>query len=76
MCTFSLFAAMLFRIHLVRGVHVTNGKQNKINIDCVGIQVLTAVVMKCSIIWYITPCSPLKVCRRFRGTFRRHLQGK
>jgi hypothetical protein len=28
---------------------------------CVGSEVLTAVVMKSSIFWNITPCSPLKV---------------
>jgi hypothetical protein len=34
------------------------------------------VVMKCSIFWDITPCSPLKVNRRFGGTCRLHLQGR
>jgi hypothetical protein len=31
----------------------------------VGFEVLTAVVMKYSIFWVITPCSPLKVNRPF-----------
>jgi hypothetical protein len=31
-------------------------------------EVLTAVVMKSSICWDITPCSPLKVNRRFGGS--------
>jgi hypothetical protein len=31
--------------------------------------------MKISIFWDITPCSPLKVNRRFGGTYRLHLQG-
>jgi hypothetical protein len=30
----------------------------------VGFEVLTAVVMKSTIFWNITPCSPLKVNRR------------
>jgi hypothetical protein len=31
---------------------------------------------KCTIFWDITPCSPLKVNRRFGGTYRLHLQGR
>jgi hypothetical protein len=41
----------------------------------VGFEVLTAVVMKSSIFWDITPCSLLKVNRSFGGTYRLHLQG-
>jgi hypothetical protein len=41
---------------------------------CVGFEVLTAVAMKSTIFWDITPCSPLKVNRRFGGTYRHHLQ--
>jgi hypothetical protein len=33
-----------------------------------GFEVLTAAIMKISVFWDITPCSPLKVNRRFRGT--------
>jgi hypothetical protein len=40
----------------------------------VGFEVLTAVVMKSIIFWDITQCSPLKVNRRFGGTYRLHLQ--
>jgi hypothetical protein len=40
--------------------------------DIVGFEVLTKVVMKCTIFWYTIPCSPLKVNRRFRGTCRLH----
>jgi hypothetical protein len=32
----------------------------------VGFEVLTAVIMRNSIFWDITPCSPLKVRPRFR----------
>jgi hypothetical protein len=39
-------------------------------------EVLTAVVMKSSIFWNITPRSPLEVIRSFRGTCRLHLQGR
>jgi hypothetical protein len=39
-------------------------------------EVLTAVLMKSSVLWGITPCSPLKVNRRFGGTCRLHLQGR
>jgi hypothetical protein len=42
----------------------------------VGFEVLTAVVMKNFIFWYITQCSPLKVNWRIRGTYRLHLQGQ
>jgi hypothetical protein len=42
----------------------------------VGFEVLTAVVMKSTIFWNITPCSPLSVNRRFGGTYRLHLQDR
>jgi hypothetical protein len=43
--------------------------------DCyVVFEVLTAVVMKGSIFWDITPCSSLKVNRHFGRTYRLHLQ--
>jgi hypothetical protein len=35
----------------------------------VGFYVLRAAVMKSSIFWDIIPCSPLKINRRFGGTF-------
>jgi hypothetical protein len=38
-------------------------------------EVLTAVFMKNAIFWDITPCIPLKINRRFGGTYRLHLQG-
>jgi hypothetical protein len=37
-------------------------------------EVLTAVVMKSSVFWDITTCSPLKVSRRFGGTCNLHLR--
>jgi hypothetical protein len=40
----------------------------------VGFEVLTAVVMKSTVFWDITLCSPLKVNRRFGGTYCIHLQ--
>jgi hypothetical protein len=44
-------------------------------IKYVGFDILTSVVVKSSIFWDITPCSPLKVNRRFGGTYRLHIQG-
>jgi hypothetical protein len=41
-----------------------------------GFEVLTAVVMKSTIFWDITPCSPVKVNRRFGRIYRLHLQGR
>jgi hypothetical protein len=46
------------------------------NIRVVGFAVLTAVVMKSSIFWDITPCSPFQVNRRFGGTYSLRLQGR
>jgi hypothetical protein len=40
------------------------------NYKVVGFEVLTAVVMKSSILSDIMPCSPLKANRRFGGTCR------
>jgi hypothetical protein len=37
-------------------------------------EVLTAVVMKSSVFWDITPRSPLKVNRRFGEAYRLHIQ--
>jgi hypothetical protein len=42
----------------------------------VGFDVVTAMVMKITIFPDITPCSPLKVNRRFGGTYCLHLQGQ
>jgi hypothetical protein len=42
----------------------------------VGFEVFTALVMKSTIFWDITPCNPLKVNRRFGGTYCLHLQGR
>jgi hypothetical protein len=41
-----------------------------------GFEVLTAVSMKSTIFWDITPRSPLNVNRRFGATYRLHLQGR
>jgi hypothetical protein len=35
-----------------------------------------ALTLQITIFWDITPCSPLKVNRRFGGTYRIHLQGR
>jgi hypothetical protein len=41
-----------------------------------GSEVLTTVVIKSTIFWDITPCSPFKVNQRLGGTYRLHLQGR
>jgi hypothetical protein len=48
----------------------------RFTIHFIGFEVLAAVVMKNSIFWDVTPCSPLKVSRRFGGTYHLHLQGQ
>jgi hypothetical protein len=42
----------------------------------VGFEVLKAVIMKSTIIWDLTLCIPLKVNRRFGGTYLFHLKGR
>jgi hypothetical protein len=44
------------------------------SLQFVGIEVLTAVVIKFAIFWDIAPCSPY-MNRRFGGTYHLHLQG-
>jgi hypothetical protein len=39
-------------------------------------EIVTSVVMKSSVLWDTTPCSPLRVNRRFGGTYSIHLQGR
>jgi hypothetical protein len=48
----------------------------KLFFACVGFEVLIAVIMKNTVLWDITPCSPLKVNWRFGGTCHLHLQGR
>jgi hypothetical protein len=56
--------------------HLVGGREGKLRKISVGFEVLTAVVMKSTIFWDITPCSPLSIHRRFGGTYRFHLQGR
>jgi hypothetical protein len=44
--------------------------------NCVGFEVLTAVVMKSTTFWNITQCTLFKVNRSFGGTCRLHLHGR
>lgn len=46
------------------------------NLDCVGFEVLTVVIMKSTVFWNVTPRSMLKVSRCFWGTYRLLLQGQ
>jgi hypothetical protein len=48
----------------------------KAGLSFAGFEILTVVVMKNNIFWDTTSCSPLKITRRFRGTYRLHLQGR
>jgi hypothetical protein len=51
-------------------------KQKLLERSFLGFKGLTAVVMKSSIFWDITLCSPLKVTWYFGGTCHLHLQGQ
>jgi hypothetical protein len=42
----------------------------------VGFEVLTAVVLKSTIFWDITPCSPLRINRPLGGAYSLSLQGR
>jgi hypothetical protein len=52
-----------------------------LSLDCkyflqrIGFEVLTAVIMKSTIFWDITTCSPLRVKRSFGGTYRLNFHG-
>jgi hypothetical protein len=41
-----------------------------------GVEVLTAVVLKSTVVWDVTQCSLLKINSGFEGTYRLHLQGR
>jgi hypothetical protein len=42
----------------------------------IALEVFTAVCMKTTVFWDVTPCSPVKVHQCFRGTHCVHLQGQ
>jgi hypothetical protein len=46
------------------------------NLDLIGFEVLTSVIMKSTIFWDITPYSPLKINRSLGETYYLHLQGQ
>jgi hypothetical protein len=48
----------------------------KMNLRQIQYEVLIAVVMKSSIFWDLTQCSPLKFNRRFGGTCRLHFRAE
>jgi hypothetical protein len=62
-----------YKVQLISFYVVTTAKYFHIY---VGFEVLTAVVMKSTIFCDITPCNPFSVNRRFRGTYRLHLQDR
>jgi hypothetical protein len=54
-----------------------SGLQHQSNLNIctsVGFEVFTAVVMKSTIFWDMTLCSPLSLNRRFGGIYRLHFQ--
>jgi hypothetical protein len=59
---------------------VTNADGKSVDIfkthTCLVFEVLTAVAMKSSVSWDITPCSPVKMSQRFGGTCYLNLQGR
>jgi hypothetical protein len=55
-----------------RTVHTDNTKRPRLG----GFESLTTLVTKSSVFWDITPCSPLKINRRFGRTCHLHLQGR
>jgi hypothetical protein len=46
------------------------------NLNKVGFEVFTAVVLKSIFFWDMTPCSALSGTRCFGGMYRLHLQGR
>jgi hypothetical protein len=57
-------------------IHKSSIHSTPNNLNFVRFDVITAVVTESTIFWDTTPCSPLKVIRRFGGTYRLHLQGR
>jgi hypothetical protein len=68
--TIMLFTAM------IKPAEISSTKLLKIDAcklpNNIGFEVFTTVVMKSTIFWDITPCSPSKVNRRFGGTYGLH----
>jgi hypothetical protein len=62
--------------HAISGYHYNElfSINTFMNVNYTESEVLTAVFMKSSISWDITPCSPLKVNRRFGRIYRLYLQ--
>jgi hypothetical protein len=64
--------SLAYRYHLSGGfccLHLQARRRRQVSLKCyVGFEVLTALVMKSSSLWDITPCSPLEVNWRFGGT--------
>jgi hypothetical protein len=51
-------------------------ERNSLFVVFVEFEVLTAIDMKSSIFWDVTPCSPVNDNIRFVGTYRLHLRGE
>jgi hypothetical protein len=56
--------------------HIDWPEEHRFFFYYVGFEVLTPVLMKSSVFWHITPCSPLKMNRRFGETPSSHSKNK
>jgi hypothetical protein len=63
-------------LHILTYTYATRESFVMVKKTVVGFGVFTAVVLKSTIFWDMTPCSPLSYNRRFGGTYRLHLQGR
>jgi hypothetical protein len=59
-----------------RSVLLVKHRDNFTFTNDVGFEILTEVVMKCAVFRGISPCSPLKVYRRFGGIYHLYLEGR
>jgi hypothetical protein len=66
--TSSFTGSHTFRCHTITHLIVSQSQLCTLPTKC--------IYVNCSIFWDITPCSLVKVNRRFGGTYRLHLQGR
>jgi hypothetical protein len=70
----TLLLFSLVRILLIQRFTLKVSSVLQISKNCLGFEILRAVVKKNFIFWDITPCNPLKVNRCVGGKCRLHLQ--
>jgi hypothetical protein len=68
----------LFRQHTTFYMYIyrQGNRQTAFRKTHVGIEILTALVMKCTVFWDAKPCDSLKVNRRFGGTYSFYIHGR